>query len=57
MLDYIDVSLFCFAFRFKKQNDIIHLLDITHVLLSFSNKDDVVQPWSWSKPHSLIMEI
>jgi hypothetical protein len=46
MLDYIDVSLFVFAFRFKKQNDIIHLLDITHVLLSFSNKDDVVQPWS-----------
>jgi hypothetical protein len=36
----------CFFLSAQKQNDAIPLLDITHVLLSFSNKTTSCNPWS-----------
>jgi hypothetical protein len=38
MLDYIAVSLFVFCLSVQEKNDVVPLLDITHVLLSFLNK-------------------
>jgi hypothetical protein len=36
----------CFYLSVQKQNDVIPLLEITHILLPFSNKTTPYNPWS-----------
>ena len=53
MLDYIAISLFFFCLSVQEKNDVIPLLDITHVLLSFLNKTTPYYPLFWHKPQPL----